>query len=64
MNVDTLKIKNGRDTLYNNVSQNLTYTDFIRNDKGELVHKNQQQVLINRPMTDEMLNSYSSKGVR
>ena len=50
--------------LYNNVSQNLTYTDFIRNDKGELVHKNQQQVLINRPMTDEMLNSYSSKGVR
>ncbi len=49
--------------LYNNVSQNLTYTDFIRNDKGELVHKN-QHVLINRPMTDEMLNTYSSKGIR
>ena len=48
---------------YNNVSQNLSYTDFIRNDKGELVHKN-QHVLINRPMTDEMLDSYSTKGIR
>ena len=48
---------------YNNVSQNLSYTDFIRNDEGELVHKN-PRVLINRPMTKEMLNSYSTKGIR
>ena len=49
--------------LYNNVSKNLSYTDFIRNDEGELVHKN-PRVLINRPMTKEMLNSYSTKGIR
>jgi len=49
--------------LYNNVSQNLSYTDFIRNGKGELVHKD-SHVLINRPMTKEMLDSFSSKGVR
>ena len=49
--------------LYNNVSKNLSYTDFIRVD-GELQHKEGSQVLINRPLTDEMLNSYSSKGIR
>ena len=50
-------------TLNNNVSQNLSYSDFIRNTEGELVHKD-PRVLINRPMTNEMLDSYSSKGVR
>ena len=50
-------------TLNNKVNQNLSYTDFIRNNEGELVHKD-PRVLINRPMTNEMLDSYSSKGVR
>ncbi len=49
--------------LYNNVSKNLSYTDFIRNDEGKLIHKD-PRVLVNRPLTNEMLNSYSTKGIR
>jgi hypothetical protein len=49
--------------LYNNVSTNLTFKDFVRNEEGQLVHKS-PSILINRPMTSDMLNSYTTKGIR
>jgi len=48
-------------TLKNNIYTNISYTDFHRNEDGELVLNN-KHLLINNPLRH--LDSYSSKGIR
>ena len=50
-------------TINNNVNTNLSYKDFIRGNDGKLKLKPSQR-LINKPIKNWTLDSFSSRGIR